>query len=103
MVLPGMQYTVNEQCVQLEECEAYSPFVQDGKPVFHIEYPNQVKGNKRIASSLCLDTGPAKGATNFSTVIKNDNLDGWVQYCDGSSTTTTTTTTTTSKQNTMMT
>jgi Glycoside-hydrolase family GH114 len=82
-VLPAMQWSVNEQCVQNEECDSYSPMIANSKPVFHIEYPNQVQGNSRISSSLCATDGPAAGAAQFSTVIKNDNLDGYVRYCDG--------------------
>ncbi|KAF2430085.1 hypothetical protein EJ08DRAFT_649882 [Tothia fuscella] len=85
-VLPAIQFSVNEQCVQYKDCQVFSNFVNASKPVFHIEYPSQVK--KDFVTNFCQDTGPAQGAHGFSTVIKNYNLDGWVQYCNGQTATT---------------
>ena len=85
-VLPAMQYSVNEECVANGECASYAPFVAAGKPVFHIEYPTKVKAG--FTSNFCKTEGPAEGAFNFSTVIKNYNLDGWVEYCNGDTYTT---------------
>jgi hypothetical protein len=79
--LPAMQYAVNEECVANGECASYAPFVGAGKPVFHIEYPAKAKAG--FASNFCKTDGPAEGAFNFSTVIKNYDLDGWVEYCNG--------------------
>jgi hypothetical protein len=79
--LPALQFSVNEQCVQYSECSAYSQFIGVGKPVFHIEYPSQVKPD--FVSNFCKDSGPAQGSTGFSTVIKKYNLDGYAQYCNG--------------------
>jgi hypothetical protein len=85
-VLPAMQFSVNEQCVEFKDCPVFSNFINASKPVFHIEYPSHVK--KEFAQNFCKDTGPARGARGFSTVIKNYNLDGWVQYCNGQNATT---------------
>lgn len=57
------------------------------KPVFHIEYPKEKAGAK-VASEVCSDTGDAEGSAGFSTVKKNLNLDGWVEYCNGTTFTT---------------
>ncbi|KAF2401637.1 hypothetical protein EJ06DRAFT_462807, partial [Trichodelitschia bisporula] len=81
-VLPAMQFSVNEQCVQYADCRSFAPFVEAGKPVFHIEYPSEVKPD--FAANFCnKDFKPAQGSDGFSTVIKNMNLDGWVVYCNG--------------------
>lgn len=80
-VLPAMQYSVQEQCVQFSECEKFAPFIQDKKPVFHVEYPSEVKPD--FVPNFCKDSGPAAGAANFSTVIKKFNLNTWAEYCDG--------------------
>ncbi|RMZ02221.1 hypothetical protein D0860_07308 [Hortaea werneckii] len=85
-VLDIMSFSVNEQCVQYSECETFAPFVQAGKPVFHIEYPNDESLNnvaKGAVEDLCSGDGSASGSTDFSTVIKNMNLNGWVEYCNG--------------------
>lgn len=41
-----------------------------------------------MASQVCGDTGDAEGSAGFSTVKKNMNLDGWVEYCNGTTFTT---------------
>jgi len=85
-VLPAIQFSVNEQCVQYSDCNAFSAFINASKPVFHIEYPSEVKTD--FVGNFCKDSGPALGAQHFSTVIKNMNLDGWVEYCNGDKATT---------------
>ena len=85
-VLPAMQWEVNEQCVQHSECTTFDPFINAGKPVFHIEYPDQAKSMS--STTLCGNSGPANGTDGFSTVLKNYKLDGWVQYCNGTTATT---------------
>ncbi|KAL2866203.1 endo alpha-1,4 polygalactosaminidase [Aspergillus lucknowensis] len=83
-VMGEMQWSVNEQCAEYGECEAYSAFVEGGKPVFHIEYP---KGD------LVNDEEPVgedekemacwsfEHAEMFSTLIKNMDLDHLKQEC----------------------
>jgi hypothetical protein len=87
-VLPAVEFSVNEQCVQYNECTQFAAFINVFKPVFHIEYPCEMKS--KTIKSLYAKTGPAKGAAEFSTVLKNMDLDGWVQFCDGSTANTTT-------------
>jgi hypothetical protein len=70
--LDMMQWQVNEQCTQYNECSNFRPFIDANKPVFHIEYPEETP--KVTASSICGD-GDAKG---FSTVLKNMN---WMIGC----------------------
>jgi protein-tyrosine phosphatase len=78
-VLSVIQYSVNEQCVQYSECETFHPLIAVGKPVFHIEYPDSCPSN--LVSALCQTTGAAAGSEDFSTVLKNMDLDATVQYC----------------------
>lgn len=73
-----MQWEVNEQCVQYTECDSFQPFIAAGKPVFHIEYPKDAPSvSSSEKTSICGD----KTATDFSTVLKNLNLDDWVETC----------------------
>jgi hypothetical protein len=83
-VLPAVQFSVNEQCVQYSECTTYSPFIDAGKPVFHIEYPSQAKSD----SGSCKSEGGGSSDSGFSTVLKNMTLDGWVGFCNGTTATT---------------
>ena len=85
-VLPYVQFSVNEQCMQYNECSTFAPFIQAGKPVFHIEYPSGAgKGplSADLVAKYCGKAGATKGSDGFSTVLKTMALDGWVEYCDG--------------------
>lgn len=96
-VLPLVHFSVNEQCVQYGECSTFKPFIDAGKPVFHIEYPDgagkgevATQGLKAdIVNQFCAHSGKGDGSDGFSTVLKKMELDGWVQYCDTSVKTTT--------------
>lgn len=65
----GVEFAVNEQCLQYHECGVYAGFVAAGKPVFHVEYSGKI-------ASIC-----AARPAGFSTVRKHLNLDAWAQYC----------------------
>ncbi|KAJ5485440.1 hypothetical protein N7539_005428 [Penicillium diatomitis] len=49
-VIEKMQWSVNEQCAQYDECDTYAVFTQVGKPVFHIEYVDEMDGGKADSS-----------------------------------------------------
>ncbi|KAF2714043.1 glycoside hydrolase family 114 protein [Pleomassaria siparia CBS 279.74] len=91
-VLPIVHFSVNEQCVDNAECTTFHAFVDAGKPVFHIEYPDgegkgkagKMRLDAKVKDKYCGSKGDAKGSDGFSTVLKNMDLDGWVEYCDGS-------------------
>ena len=36
----SFEFAINEECFTYHECELLSPFVDAGKPVFHVEYTN---------------------------------------------------------------
>lgn len=90
-VLPIVHFSVNEQCVEQQECSTFHAFIDAGKPVFHIEYPdnagegeNENGLKKDVVSKFCGTSGDAQGSDKFSTVLKKMDLDGWVEYCDES-------------------
>ena len=82
-VIDNMEWSVNEQCAQYTECDTYAAFTEAGKPVFHIEYPkgDSTNNNDDVTAAQKSSACNAASAGNFSTVIKNMNLDNWVQYC----------------------
>ncbi|KAF4962415.1 hypothetical protein FSARC_9524 [Fusarium sarcochroum] len=82
-VLPYVQFSVNEQCVEYSECETFAAFIKAKKPVFNIEYPKGAPSKIKDADRnvICSGKGKAKGTKDFSQVIKKMNLDGWVMYC----------------------
>jgi endo-alpha-1,4-polygalactosaminidase (GH114 family) len=73
-----LQWEVNEQCVQYEECELFRPFVDEGKPVFHIEYP---KGGPPVSADVKTRYCEDAEAKGFSTVLKNLDLDEELEEC----------------------
>lgn len=82
-VIDNMQWCVNEQCAQYDECDTYAAFVEADKPVFQIEYPKgeDTNNNKDVTTKQVSTSCTATGSGNFSTVIKNMNLNNWVEYC----------------------
>jgi hypothetical protein len=82
-VTPLIQFAVNEECVSVGDCPMYTKYIAAGHPVFHIEYPNKTP----ITGSSLTKSCPAK----YNTVIKKQALDGYVEYCDGTTATTATT------------
>ncbi|KAI9745712.1 MAG: hypothetical protein M1818_001248 [Claussenomyces sp. TS43310] len=87
-VLPKVQFSVNEQCINFTECDTFAAFIDAGKPVFHIEYPTGVPSVSAQDFAEYCDTDETRNATEFSTVLKNMDLDGPVEFCDGTNGTT---------------
>ena len=67
-----MDWAVNEQCYQYNECNYLDQVINQGKPVFQIEYGGQSK-----ADSIC----PQANAAGFSGLIKNMDLDEFEIPC----------------------
>src|SRR5262245_19279325 len=86
-VLPVVHFSVNEQCVEFGECDTFHAFIDDEKPVFHIEYPDGAGSEEDLKQDTvrhyCGEDGDEKESEGFSTVLKKMDLDGWVEYCDG--------------------
>ena len=81
-VIDLLQWSVNEQCVEYEECETYARFVRQGKPVFHVEYPKGERNDgKDVSGKLWEKYCSSKGEKGFDTILKNLNLDAWVEFC----------------------
>lgn len=83
-VVEVVQFAVNEECVYWDECTEMQAFIDAGKPVFHIEYPDDAGSDGGLDSGARNQYCKASGTDGFSTVLKSYDLDGWVQYCDGS-------------------
>jgi len=73
-----MQWEVNEQCVKYQECDTFRPFIDAGKPVFHIEYPDSSPRISATTKTKYCDDSSEQG---FSTVLKNMDLDDWLDAC----------------------
>lgn len=82
-VVDVVQFAVNEECSDWTECGDMQPFIEAGKPVFHIEYPDGAGEEGGLSADVRKQYCEAQGTDGFSTVLKTYDLDGWVQYCDG--------------------
>ncbi|KAI9504001.1 glycoside hydrolase superfamily, partial [Coemansia spiralis] len=82
-VIDNMQWSVNEQCVQYNECDTYAVFTDKNKPVFHIEYPkgDDTNNNNDVTAAQKQKACAFSTSAKFSTVIKNMNLDSWIETC----------------------
>lgn len=87
-VVDVVQFAVNEECANWTECSEVQPFIEAGKPVFHIEYPDDAGNEGGLSASVRAKYCDAEGTDGFSTVLKTYDLNGWVQYCDGTIATT---------------
>ncbi|PZF88684.1 endo alpha-1,4 polygalactosaminidase [Micromonospora deserti] len=67
---PDFDFAVNEECVRLRQCAKLLPFVEAGKPVFHVEYAAST-------TDFCVETI----GYGFSSIRKQPHLDAWRQTC----------------------
>ncbi len=68
-LVADFDFAVNEECVHYAECGKVRPFVDAGKPVFHVEYTTP----KRACD--------APDAAGFSTIVKKLALGAWRRTC----------------------
>ena len=82
-VIDHVQYSVNEQCHLYNECETFQAFIEQGKPVFHVEYPkgDEDNDNNTVASTEAEQICDDGSSHQFSTILKNMDLDTWIQPC----------------------
>ena len=82
-VVDKMQWTVNEQCLEYDECDRLHVFLDQQKPVFHVEYPkgDDENTNNRIAGNTYDNICGSPSTDGFSTIIKNMDLDEFTELC----------------------
>ena len=76
-VLNDVDFAVNEQCVQYQECGTELAFTKAGKPVFGIEYPNPPITQGKV-HHVCDSKYRPK---DFSTLVKYLNLNETIWTC----------------------
>ncbi|WP_233196982.1 endo alpha-1,4 polygalactosaminidase [Verrucosispora sp. ts21] len=67
---PDFDFAVDEECVRLNRCDKLLPFVDAGKPVFHVEYTGGL-------TDFCV-TSVGYG---FASIRKHRSLDAWRLPC----------------------
>ena len=68
-LVDDVDFAVNEQCVEFDECEALLPFVRAGKAVLHVEYG--------VPPERFCQRVP----DGFSSMQKHPTLDAWRRSC----------------------
>jgi hypothetical protein len=72
-------FAVNEQCHEFTECDGYSLFTRNGKPVFNAEYRADWVSDVAARNALCA----ASRAAGLRTLVLPLELDGSFRYgCD---------------------
>jgi hypothetical protein len=67
---PDFDFAVNTECFRHDECERLRPFVDAGKPVFHLEYDVPT-------AEFC----PTTRGWGFASIRKRPELDAWREPC----------------------
>ncbi|KAB8302391.1 hypothetical protein EYC80_005813 [Monilinia laxa] len=65
-VLDNVQFAVNEQCVQYQECDTWQVFIDHGKPVFNIEYPKDAPAVSQVEKKDVCDGSNIRADGFFS-------------------------------------
>lgn len=76
-LVDDFDWALNEECIAYEECETTSPFIDQGKAVFHVEYVDDTADGPALADTVC----PQTSALGFSTLIKEWDLTVWRLAC----------------------
>ncbi|MCA9635644.1 MAG: endo alpha-1,4 polygalactosaminidase [Myxococcales bacterium] len=74
---PAFDWALDEECAAYDECDLLSPFIDQGKAVFHVEYVDDIADGPALADAVC----PGALALGFSTLIKEWSLGPWRIAC----------------------
>ncbi len=77
-LLPHFDWSLDEECVTYDECDMLMPFIEAGKPVFHVEYVDDPADGPALAAAICPDALDR----SFSTLVKHWDLDAWGIACE---------------------
>ncbi len=73
-LLPYFDWALTEDCFAQEWCEEMLPFIETGKPVFAAEYTD----TGITTDQFC----PQAQEMNISVILKNRELDAWLELCN---------------------
>ncbi|MCH8276562.1 MAG: endo alpha-1,4 polygalactosaminidase, partial [Bacteroidetes bacterium] len=78
-IVDYVDFSVNEQCHEFDECDQLQPFTTAGKPVFNAEYADRFVNNADERQNLCV----AACLQNIRTLILPLDLDDSFRFsCD---------------------
>jgi len=76
-LVDDFDWSLDEECLQYDECAGLHPFLDQGKAVFHTEYVNKPSQGEAKADEVCGDST----IEGFSTLIKTWDLNAWQIAC----------------------
>jgi len=76
-LLSEFDWALVEDCFADEFCEAFLPFIHDGKAVFDAEYTDSIDLDTFLRE-VC---SPENPASEFTFILKNRNLDDYLAQC----------------------
>ena len=106
-----VEYSVQESCLQYNDCAEFQPFIEQNKPVFHVEYMEDGvekrnggdvgaehsgedkstgeafemddTGNREVETKSAVSRSAHCSAkvAGFSNIMKNMDLGAWLQLC----------------------
>ncbi len=78
-VKEDFNFEIAEECFHYNECDLYKPFVEEGKPVFDIEYDSRYLNNENAFKELCQKAEKI----GIRVIVAPEELDGsFVKSCD---------------------
>ena len=78
-LVDDFDFSVNEECHAYNECETLLPFVDAGKPVFNVEYTENVEQAHEKAQSIC---SAARGLDLRTLILPLELDDSFRVSCD---------------------
>jgi len=76
-LVDDFDWALNEECMTYAECDTTTPFIDQGKAVFHVEYVDDTNDGPARADEVC----PTTTGLGFSTLIKEWDLTPWRLPC----------------------
>lgn len=69
-------FAVNEQCFEYDECDTLMPFVEQNKPVLHVEYLDSYVQSEDTREAMCIESTNRQ----FSSLVLPLDLDDAFRY-----------------------
>lgn len=69
-------FAVNEECHEFDECDAYRPFIDAGKPVFNAEYADVFVDDSSRRAAMC----EMARSSGLQTLVLSVDLDDSVRF-----------------------
>lgn len=76
-LITHFDWSLNEECLQYDECDSLAPFISANKAVFHVEYVDVESDGQAKLDEVCVEPS----TQGFSTLVKLLDLGAWRLAC----------------------